>query len=279
MKKILLASIISLSLYLFVIFLFFVFLSKENITKKKIQHTPIKIVLKDIKINKKLPPKIPFQKAQKKQIAKIHHNHKKLKQSQPKKYHINQKPKHHSITPKKKIQQKKIIQKKHQVQKLIIQKNIPIKQHTIKKTPQQPQKKPSLFDTLSKDHYQSQQTTQKPIPKDIQALYGNQFQKLSQTQQKYIIDNQEIMRRITQEILNRVAMINLPTNFHINAQNVVEFYLYPNGDISDFKFLQKSGSVLLDETTKETIFYAYKKYPRPKEKTLIRYNVQYFLKF
>jgi TonB family protein len=58
---------------------------------------------------------------------------------------------------------------------------------------------------------------------------------------------------------------------------VIEFYLHPNGDMTDFKFLQKSGYYVLDDTTKETIEYAYSRYPRPKEKILIRYNVYYHL--
>ncbi len=115
------------------------------------------------------------------------------------------------------------------------------------------------------------------ISQDIQKLYGQEFGKLSPGQQKYILDNQEIMRRITQQVLNRVARVNLPRDLHVNRYNVVQFYLHPNGDISDFQFLEKSGYYILDDTTKETIEYAYSKYPRPQEKTLIRYNVYYHL--
>lgn len=85
------------------------------------------------------------------------------------------------------------------------------------------------------------------------------------------------MRRITQQVLNRVARVNIPRDLNVNRSNVVQFYLHPNGNISDLKFLSKSGFYVLDDTTKETIEYAYSKYPRPKEKTLIRYNVYYHL--
>lgn len=115
------------------------------------------------------------------------------------------------------------------------------------------------------------------ISQDIQELYGEEFGKLSPGQQQYILDNQEIMRRITQQVLNRVARVNIPRDLRVNRSNVVQFYLHPNGDISDFTFLDKSGYYVLDDTTKETIEYAYAKYPRPKEKTLIRYNVYYHL--
>ena len=117
------------------------------------------------------------------------------------------------------------------------------------------------------------------INQNIKELYGEEFGKLSTAQQEYILDNQEIMRRITQQVLNRVASVNLPRDLNVNKSNVIEFYLHPNGDMSDFKFLNKSGLYVLDDTTKETIEYAYSKYPRPKEKTLIRYNVFYNLAY
>lgn len=111
----------------------------------------------------------------------------------------------------------------------------------------------------------------------LKELYGDEFGKLTPGQQKYLIDNQEIMRRITQEVLSRVAQVNLTRDINVNRTNVVEFYLHPNGDISDFKFLKKSGYYILDDTTKETIEYAYSRYPRPEEKILVRYNVFYNL--
>lgn len=115
------------------------------------------------------------------------------------------------------------------------------------------------------------------ISQDIKELYGEEFGKLTPGQQQYIIDNQEIMRRITQQVLTRVARVNLSRDLNVNRSNVIEFYLHPNGDMTDFKFLSKSGYYVLDDTTRETIEYAYSRYPRPKEKTLIRYNVYYHL--
>ncbi|MDA7816834.1 energy transducer TonB [Sulfurimonas sp.] len=112
----------------------------------------------------------------------------------------------------------------------------------------------------------------------IKELYGSKFGELSAGQQKYILDNQEIMRRITQQVLTRIAGVNIGKNINVNRINVIEFYLHPNGDMSDFKFLKNSGYRVLDETTKETIKFAYSKYPKPSERTLIRYNVYYNLK-
>lgn len=111
----------------------------------------------------------------------------------------------------------------------------------------------------------------------MKKLYGEKWGQLTPGQQKYMLDNQEIMRRITQKILTRVANVNLTNNMNVNKMNIIEFYLHPNGNMTDFRFLSKSGYYILDDTTRETIEYAYSKYPRPKEKILVRYNVYYHL--
>ena len=113
--------------------------------------------------------------------------------------------------------------------------------------------------------------------REMKALYGSEWGKLTTGQKQYMLDNQEVMRRITQEVLTRVARVNLARDLNINRTNVIEFYLHPNGDMSDFRFVKQSGYFVLDDTTRETIEYAYSRYPRPKEKILIRYNVFYNL--
>lgn len=158
--------------------------------------------------------------------------------------------------------------------------------NTTMKEPKKETKKPldPLYAMLSQDKSSKEEETEEKktyksssINQNIKELYGDEFGKLSPGQQKYILDNQEIMRRITQQVLTRVARVNLSRDLNINRSNVIEFYLHPNGDMSDFKFLEKSGYYVLDDTTKETIEYAYSRYPRPTEKTLVRYNVFYNL--
>lgn len=112
----------------------------------------------------------------------------------------------------------------------------------------------------------------------LKELYGDDFAKLTQGQQEYLKDNIEEMRRITQDVLNRVASVNIRSDLNTNSINIIEFKLHPNGDMSDFKFLKNSGYYILDDTTKETISYAYSRYPRPKETITIRYNVYYNLR-
>ncbi len=196
---------------------------------------------------------------------------KKLTKKTPKKAKLNSKPKPH----KPKATQK--------VEPLPSKKPfIPLIDKEIKKTSAKKDK--TLFDILSEDKSEQESKQQKKqtnagsnINSNITELYGNEFGKLSAGQQKYILDNQEIMRRITQQVLTRVARVNLKTDLNVNRSNIIEFYLHPNGDMTDFRFLQKSGYYTLDDITKETIEYAYSKYPRPSEKTLIRYNVYYNL--
>lgn len=130
----------------------------------------------------------------------------------------------------------------------------------------------------SKEPKKSEQShTPSHISSNLRELYGDEFGLLPSEAQKYLIDNQEIMRRITQEVLNRVASVNLTPDLTQSSYNIIEFYLHPNGDISEIKFLKPSGQFILDRTTKETIEYAYSRYPRPEVKTLVRYNVYYNL--
>ena len=85
------------------------------------------------------------------------------------------------------------------------------------------------------------------------------------------------MRRITQEQLNRLGPVNIPKSLRVNRDNIIEFYLHPNGDISDLKVISNSGYEILDDTSLQTVEYSYHRYPLPKQKTLIRYKVGYHL--
>jgi outer membrane biosynthesis protein TonB len=188
------------------------------------------------------------------------------------------KPKHKQETPKELVKKVEPLPQKPYIP--LIDTNTT----TAKKEKETKQKKSPLYSLLAQDHSDQEEKKQNKnthsgssISSNIKELYGEEFGKLSQGQQKYILDNQEIMRRITQQVLNRVARVNIPYDLNVNKINVIEFYLHPNGDMTDFRFLKKSEYYILDETTKETIEYAYSRYPRPSEKTLIRYNVYYNL--
>lgn len=111
----------------------------------------------------------------------------------------------------------------------------------------------------------------------IQELYGDVFTDLSAGEQKFIMDNQEAMRRITQDILARYAPYRIPPGLDVDESNMVEFYLHPDGSVTDLHFLANSRFELLDNVTLETLAIAYKKYPRPEQPTLIRYRIDYLL--
>lgn len=228
------------------------------LTKKKSGTT------KKLQKQKVIVPPMPKGSQLKKIVKKLH-----KQQLKPKKTIKRVKPKETHLKKLKKVQKTKFKRP-----------TIPMK----KETP--PIKQPSnplawMYEDKSAQQKQLDQKkspSKNAINQNIKELYGSDFASLTPGQQKYIIDNQEIMRRITQEVLTRVASVNLTQNLNVNRTNIIEFYLHPNGDMSDFRFIQKSGIYILDDTTKETIEYAYSRYPRPKEKTLIRYNVFYNLR-
>ncbi len=235
---------------------------ESGVTKEKIKPTPI-------------APPMPKGSQLKKIIKKPPIKYKPKPQAQKQETKINTQPKQAQQKPQPKT--KPLPPKQEQINYAETLK--------IKKDTNITKKVDSLYALLSQDKsseeekaQQKQKTLyQSSIKQNIKELYGDEFGKLTPGQQQYILDNQEIMRRITQEVLTRVARVNIPRDLNVNRTNVIEFYLHPNGDMSDFRFLKKSGYYILDDTTKETIEYAYSRYPRPKEKTLIRYNVFYNL--
>ena len=184
-------------------------------------------------------------------------------------------------TPPKKVVKKKPIDPKPTTKKPAYKKVEKVVTKDVNTT-KKPKKKTGLYAMLSKKQKtkaQKQKETKAGthIGNDFKEAYGEAFGQLSEGEKKYIIDNQEIMRRITQEQLNRLAPVNIPRNLNVNTSNIIEFYLHPNGDISGLKMVNISGYEILDETSLQTIEYSYHRYPLPKQKTLVRYKVGYYL--
>jgi len=106
-------------------------------------------------------------------------------------------------------------------------------------------------------------------------LYGEKFDKFTKVQKAYIKKHLEDIGLITQRYLyypdSAVATRSQGTN-------IVQFYLHPNGDISDLVLLRSSGYSSLDENSLQTVKIAYKDYPRPKQITLIRIFINYRLR-
>lgn len=106
----------------------------------------------------------------------------------------------------------------------------------------------------------------------IQDLYGIEFGSLSPNAQKFIKSNLDKIGKITQRYLRYPAIAGKVGQ---EGDNIVEFYLHPNGDITDLKLLHSSGYTLLDDNSLHTIKIAYKDYPYPIETTKIRIRVMY----
>ena len=283
------ALLVALLIHLLFILLFWVLGTlSPKLKEPKQEEQKIKISLKELPkkhktsgLNKKKPkpqktaPPMPKGK----QLKKI------VKPNKPPVKFEPKKPVKKPILNKPKTEPKPPVKKKPKIEPLPPKKPfIPLikKKKDVNKTKVVKEKDPMAWmfedkSTLEEKKNRPKVASGGSISQDIKELYGEEFGKLTPGQQQYIIDNQEIMRRITQQVLTRVARVNLPHDLNVNRSNVVEFYLHPNGDMTDFKFLSKSGYYVLDDTTKETIEYAYSRYPRPTEKTLIRYNVYYNL--
>lgn len=105
-------------------------------------------------------------------------------------------------------------------------------------------------------------------------LYGEEYNSFNQVQKVFLQKNLRDIGRITQKYLRYPS---LAARLRQDGTNIVEFMLYPNGDISDLRLTSSSHSTSLDDNTLETIRIAYKDYPRPKEPTKIKIYVNYFL--
>lgn len=117
----------------------------------------------------------------------------------------------------------------------------------------------------------------KKLPEQTQSyikLYGEQFFDFSENQRKYLKQNLNKIGEITQRYLT-YPRISVRTKQQ--GLNVIEFFLHPNGDISDVKITDSSFYTALDDNTIETIRLAYQDYPKPVEKVKIKIFVKYIL--
>lgn len=108
--------------------------------------------------------------------------------------------------------------------------------------------------------------------KELKNLYGDSIEELTDEELEYLDENLNRIGFITQKYLE---FPTLAGNLGMHGETILEFYLYPNGDISEIKLLKGSGYTLLDENAIETVEVAYKEYPHPGTKTKIRLLVKY----
>lgn len=106
-------------------------------------------------------------------------------------------------------------------------------------------------------------------------LYGEEFYTYDGQTQKFLINNLNLIGALTQKYL-RYPDFAKQTNQQ--GKNIVEFFLYPNGDISDLKLTSSSSYARLDKNSIKTIEIAYQDYPKPLKKTKIILYIEYILR-
>ncbi len=184
--------------------------------------------------------------------------------------------KHKALKKVEKVEEKKIVEEKKEEKKIVEQK---VEQKKIEeKKPVKKEFDPNQLSFLPKEVAPPRQENNKGLDnqtrRDIDELYGEEFGDLGTAEKDFIRNNLRDIGRITQKYLEYPQVA---AYLGQDGTNAVEFYLHPNGDITDLKIIIGSEYKILDDNTLKTIQIAYKDYPRPKTKTLIRIRVRYYL--
>lgn len=116
------------------------------------------------------------------------------------------------------------------------------------------------------------------LPRSVLHHYGEAFFDLSAGEQHYIIDNLQRIRKINEVVGTRLLRDRHDDEIDPGDSNIVEFYLNPDGTISDLHLQKNRIGTLLDELTLQTIALAHPRYPRPEQTTLIRIRVYIVVK-
>lgn len=256
MKLIILAFILSLSLH----FILFSPFDKKEESKNSASTS---------KNNNK--SSVQYVRLMSKKVTKEKPKKEKVKKTQAKTYKKVEK-----IIPQKKKARKKEAKK-------IIPKpieKIEVRPSPTKKIPIKPQEKRKTIPKKSLENF----LLAEPVPLDTVMLdditksyiklYGEEYNSFTKVQKVYLQKNLKNIGRITQKYL-RYPTIAAKTNQQ--GMNIVQFFLHPNGDISELKMINSSGYSSLDKNSIETIEFAYKDYPRPKTKTKVKIYVYYKL--
>ncbi|PDW89363.1 siderophore-mediated iron transporter, partial [Helicobacter pylori] len=184
--------------------------------------------------------------------------------------------KHKALKKVEKVEEKKVVEEKKEEKKVVEQK---VEQKKIEeKKPVKKEFDPNQLSFLPKEVVPPRKENNKGLDnqtrRDIDELYGEEFGDLGTAEKDFIRNNLRDIGRITQKYLEYPQVA---AYLGQDGTNAVEFYLHPNGDITDLKIIIGSEYKMLDDNTLKTIQIAYKDYPRPKTKTLIRIRVRYYL--
>lgn len=107
----------------------------------------------------------------------------------------------------------------------------------------------------------------------IKIAYGPEFFMLSKEEQEYIVSQWKRNNQVNELIsdFEKEKDLNI-SEVKITDSNIISFYLYPNGNISDIELLHKEENVFNKKIIK-TIEKSAKYYKKPERKTLIKIHV------
>lgn len=253
MKKILLAILISLLLHLTFLFNYKSSDKNHSEEEKKVEKTDIKFVkLTEIKEQKVLIEKSKDTPLPEKKVEKIIEKPKEVKT--PK---TIDKPKNNP----EKIVKKEIKEAKEFQNKVL-------KEQVV-------ENKPTIQDKTLENFLNQKEPVNKEILTQLEKLYGKEYQNFTTVQKAYLEKNLNNFQVITQRVLNRMGYPKLAEKLRIGGVNIVEFMFHPDGSISGLKITSSSGYTILDDYSLELIEIAYKDYPKPTEKTKIKFQIFY----
>ena len=255
MKKILLAILISLLLHLTFLFNYKSSDKNHSEEEKKVEKTDMKFVkLTEIKEQKVLIEKPKDTPLPEKKVEKIIEKPKEVKT--PK---TIDKPKNNP----EKIVKKEIKEAKEFQNKVL-------KEQVV-------ENKPTIQDKTLENFLNQKEPVNKEILTQLEKLYGKEYQNFTTVQKAYLEKNLNNFQVITQRVLNRMGYPKLAEKLRIGGVNIVEFMFHPDGSISGLKITSSSGYTILDDYSLELIEIAYKDYPKPTEKTKIKFQIFYRL--
>ncbi|QEZ88965.1 energy transducer TonB [Aliarcobacter cibarius] len=253
MKKILLAILISLLLHLTFLFNYKSSDKNHSEEEKKVEKTDMKFVkLTEIKEQKVLIEKPKDTPLPEKKVEKIIEKPKEVKT--PK---TIDKPKNNP----EKIVKKEIKEAKEFQNKVL-------KEQVV-------ENKPTIQDKTLENFLNQKEPVNKEILTQLEKLYGKEYQNFTTVQKAYLEKNLNNFQVITQRVLNRMGYPKLAEKLRIGGVNIVEFMFHPDGSISGLKITSSSGYTILDDYSLELIEIAYKDYPKPTEKTKIKFQIFY----
>lgn len=189
------------------------------------------------------------------------------------------------IKPEKPIEKpiEKKIEKPIEKQKLLEQKNVKndlkqakefqnkiLKEHVI-------ENKPTIQEKTLENFLSQKEPVNKTILSELEKLYGKEYQNFTTVQKAYLEKNLNNFQIITQRVLDRMGYPKLAEKLRISGVNIVEFMFHPDGSITGLKITSSSGYTVFDDYSLELIQIAYKDYPKPTEKTKIKFQVFYRL--